>query len=150
MSKKRFEKICSICKQEYKYCSQCSDFDHLPRWMDAYCSQNCKDLYNITAGWLNGWKDKDIEIERLDKIDLSKFDNYPQWLKDVIKDMQLYKENKADKTEVNHISSVDDANVVEPVKTDIDMVGAEKKVEVKNEGHKTEKKNYNYKKNYKK
>lgn len=149
MSKKRFEKICSICKQEYKYCSQCSDFDHLPRWMDAYCSQNCKDLYNITAGWLNGWKDKDIEIERLKNIDLSRSEYYPQWLKNVIKEMKSYEQSKeVDKKEElpDESNMTENTVVVESVNVDVEPI----KVEEKKENRKVDKKNYNYKKNYKK
>lgn len=150
MPKKRFDKVCSVCKKEYKYCSQCSDFDHLPRWMDAYCSQNCKDLYNIAAGWLNGWKDKDVEIDRLNNIDLSKMNDYPQWLKDVIKDMNLYIESK--KVDNKKAESLDaNIDVIEDAKTDDVMTKSVKLDSIeKKENNKNEKKNYNYKKNYKK
>lgn len=154
MAKKRFEKICTICKKKYRYCAQCSDFDHLPRWMDAYCSQNCKDLYNIAAGWLNGWKDKDVEIERLSAIDLSQSDNYPQWLKDAIRDMNLYKESKKFDDKLDSSASIDlveEQISVEPTNVDTESIKANKNVEeTKAENHKTEKKNFNYKKNYKK
>lgn len=147
MPKKRFDKICSICKKEYKYCSQCSDFDHLPRWMDAYCSQNCKDLYNIAAGWLNGWKDKDTEISRLENIDLSRIDNYPQWLKDAIRDMNLYKESKEvdNNLESSNVDVTEDKKVVESSENNVKLEDVDK-----NENKKPDKKNYNYKKNYKK
>ena len=93
MAKKisRFDRTCTICGNKYEYCATCSKFSHLPRWMDAYCSENCKDLYNITAGWANNWLDKDIEIARLEKCDLTNIDKYPQWMRDIIKEMQTYK-----------------------------------------------------------
>ena len=88
--KKKFERHCTVCGTSYQYCSQCSDFAHLPRWMDAYCSEDCKDIYNITAGWLNGWDSKEVEVARLTKIDLSKRNKYPQWMQDVIRNMENY------------------------------------------------------------
>ena len=116
MAKKisRFDRTCTICGKKYEYCATCSKFSHLPRWMDAYCSENCKDLYNITAGWANNWLDKDVEIARLEKCDLTNIDKYPQWMRDIIKEMQSYKpqisaetieqvlfDNKDEKTDKN-------------------------------------------------
>lgn len=145
----RFDRFCTICGKHYEYCPTCSRFDHMERWHDAYCSEDCKNLYNITAGWVNGWKDKDIEIERLKNIDLSRYEYYPQWLKNVIKEMKLYEQSK----EVDKKEELPDENnmtentvVVESVKVDAEPI----KVEEKHENRKVDKKNYNYKKNYKK
>lgn len=90
MGKKKFERTCTVCSDKYLFCPNCSEFDRLPRWMDAYCSENCKDLYNITAGWLNNWLDKDVEIARLKKADLSKLKDFPKWMQDTISEMQAY------------------------------------------------------------
>ena len=88
---RRFERICTICGKQYEYCPTCSKYDHLPRWMDAYCSENCKDLYNITAGWVNGWLDKDVEMVRLGKMDLSNLNKFPKWMQETIKEIKNYK-----------------------------------------------------------
>ena len=88
---RKFKRICTICHKEYEYCPTCSKYSHLPRWMDAYCSENCKDLYNITAGWINGWLDKDVEIARLSKMDLTNKKQFPKWMQDVIGEMENYK-----------------------------------------------------------
>lgn len=116
---KRFEKVCTICRKNYQFCSQCSDFDHLPRWMDAYCSENCKDLYNIAAGWINNWLDKDVELARLEKIDLSRKEYYPDWLKNVINEMNSYKSDAplkaiADALEKDDKKKEDEKKSVEP------------------------------------
>lgn len=90
MAKSKFDRTCSVCGTHYEYCGVCSQYQHLPRWMDAYCSENCKDLYNITAGWINGWLDKEVELARLNKSDLSKKDQFPKWMRDTIKQMKAY------------------------------------------------------------
>lgn len=89
-AKTRADRVCSICQIEYKYCD-CAEYQHLERWHDAYCSLNCHDLYNITAGWVNNWLDKEVELARLEKSDLSRFEYFPEWMQDVIKEMQGYK-----------------------------------------------------------
>lgn len=88
--KNRAERICSVCKAKYLYCN-CQEYQHMERWHDAYCTENCKNLYNITAGWINGWLDKEVELSRLSKSDLSRIDQFPQWMQDTIKEMQSYK-----------------------------------------------------------
>ena len=88
MAKKKFERSCSVCGKKYEYCPNCSDFDHLPRWMDAYCSETCKDLYNITAGFINKWLEPEVEAARLTKVDLSYMDKLPAWMKTAIKEIQ--------------------------------------------------------------
>lgn len=128
MAKKisRFDRTCTICGKKYEYCATCSKFSHLPRWMDAYCSENCKDLYNITAGWANNWLDKDVEIARLEKCDLTNIDKYPQWMRDIIKEMQSYKPQVS-------------AEAIEQVLFDVDVKDekSDKNVE-KKEIHKTQ------------
>ena len=90
MAKTRADRYCTICGEHYLYC-RCQEYDHMEPWHDAYCSANCKDLYNITAGYLNGWMEKEVEIARLEKADLSKIDSFPQWMQDTIKEMKNYK-----------------------------------------------------------
>ena len=133
---KRFEKVCTICRKNYQFCSQCSDFDHLPRWMDAYCSENCKDLYNIAAGWINNWLDKDVELARLEKIDLSRKEYYPDWLKNVIDEMNSSKSDVPLKAIVDVLEKDDEkkddekkvvSNPVDEISTKTDKPKVEEK-----------------------
>ena len=91
MAKKgKFDRACSMCQTHYQYCSKCSDFDHLPRWMDAYCSERCKEIYNICAGFVNHWLDPEVEAARLANLELD--DNYIKKLapeyQNIIKEIQ--------------------------------------------------------------
>lgn len=65
------ERSCSICNKKYHYCNRgCKDYSHLPRWMDAYCSETCKEVYNICAGFVNNWLDPEVEAARLEELHL--------------------------------------------------------------------------------
>ena len=115
MVKTRADRYCTVCGDHYLYC-RCQEYDGMEPWHDAYCSDNCKNLYNITAGWLNNWLDKEVEIARLENCDISKIDKFPQWMQDVIKEMKEY--NKKNDIPVDAINQVMGKNEVEekPVK----------------------------------
>ncbi len=85
---KRFDKYCTVCGKYYEYCPTCSRFAHMERWHDAYCSANCKELYNVTAGFLNNWQEPEVEAERLKKLDLSYKDKLPAWMQVAIREIQ--------------------------------------------------------------
>ena len=65
-------RTCCVCHKEYPFCL-CNPEDRLkPTWYFAYCSENCKDIYNITSSFENG-KLSDIDAkEKLEKLDLSR------------------------------------------------------------------------------
>ena len=47
-------RMCCVCHKEYPFCL-CNPEDRLkPTWYFAYCSENCKDIYNITSSFENG------------------------------------------------------------------------------------------------
>lgn len=48
---KKDNKTCIVCRKKYTFCTGCSDYDHLPRWMSIFCEQNCHDIYNATSMW---------------------------------------------------------------------------------------------------
>ena len=104
MAKTRADRYCTVCGDHYLYC-RCQEYD-------AYCSANCKDLYNITAGYLNEWLDKEVEIARLESADISKIDQFPQWMQDTIKEMKNYKKKEQVPTDViaKMISEDEDAD----------------------------------------
>ena len=70
-------RMCCVCHKEYSFCPVCNPEDRLkPTWHFAYCSENCKDIYNITSSFENG-RLSDIDAKaKLEKLDLSKKDNF--------------------------------------------------------------------------
>lgn len=100
-------RMCCVCHKEYPFCL-CNPEDRLkPTWHFAYCSENCKDIYNITSSFENG-RLSDIDAKaKLEKLDLSKKDNfgesYQKSIDSIMKAKQqvVTKENK--KTEVKPV-----------------------------------------------
>ena len=100
-------RMCCVCHKEYSFCL-CNPEDRLkPTWHFAYCSENCKDIYNITSSFENG-RLSDIDAKaKLEKLDLNEKDNFGESYKNSIasimkaKAQVIKKENK--KTEVKSV-----------------------------------------------
>lgn len=101
-------RTCCVCHEEYSFCPVCNSEDRLkPTWHFAYCSENCKDIYNITSSFEDG-RMTDIEAKaKLEKLDLSRKEYFGESYKNSIasimkaKAQVVKKENK--KTDVKHV-----------------------------------------------
>lgn len=80
----RNNKTCILCGNKYSYCSGCAEFDHLPRWMECYCSENCKDIFNILSSYNMNHKTKEEAKALLEKCDLTMTDTYSEFNLDCI------------------------------------------------------------------
>ena len=97
-------RMCCVCHKEYPFCL-CNPEDRLkPAWHFAYCSENCKDIYNITSAFEDGRITDTEAKEKLEKLDLSRKEYFGESYKNPIasimktKAQVIKKENK--KTEV--------------------------------------------------
>jgi ribosomal protein S17E len=68
---KKNNKKCIVCQTEYTFCPSCSDFDHLPRWMNVYHDENCRNIFNVVSGYTHKRYTKEDAKELLKKCDLS-------------------------------------------------------------------------------
>lgn len=101
------ERICSVCKRTYKYCPACKEDAKKPTWLFAFCSENCRNIYNITSDFENN-QITDIEAKaKLEKLDLSRKEYFGESYKNSIasimqaKAQAIKKENK--KTEAKSV-----------------------------------------------
>lgn len=69
-------RTCCVCHKEYSFCL-CNSEDRLkPTWHFAYCSENCKDIYDVTSSFENG-RLSDVDARaKLEKLDLSEKDSF--------------------------------------------------------------------------
>ena len=81
MGKSKFDKSCSVCQSAYKYCSGCSDYASYPRWMESFCSDNCRKIFNIYMMHKAGVKNNAEAKAELLKCDLSKKDQFDDTFK---------------------------------------------------------------------
>lgn len=64
-------KTCILCGKVYSFCNRCEEFDHLPRWMAIYCSDNCRNIFSTLTEYNAGNITKEQAAVELSKCDLS-------------------------------------------------------------------------------
>lgn len=67
---------CSVCGNEYRFCNRCPEDKDKPNWYFAFCSENCKNIYDITSKFENGQISEFEAKEQLEKSDLSKLSDF--------------------------------------------------------------------------
>lgn len=112
----RNNKTCILCGNKYSYCSGCAEFDHLPRWMECYCSENCKDIFNILSSYNMNHKTKEEAKALLEKCDLTMTDTYSEFNKNCINSIMADETIKPVAT-ADRITTVDGPimNIPEPL-----------------------------------
>lgn len=89
---KDLNKECVICGTKYSYCNRCGYDTNKPTWMNLFCCQECKDIYEACAGNIAGnYSDEETKV-LLDMCDVKKVTEKPVLIKNVIK--KLYKEEE--------------------------------------------------------
>lgn len=68
---RRENKTCICCGKKYEFCLNCAEYDHLPRWMNIWHNENCKNLFDITTEYLAGNITSEKAKEEFAKCDLS-------------------------------------------------------------------------------
>lgn len=69
-------KTCILCSKVYTFCNRCEEFDHLPRWMTIYCSENCRKIFLTLTDYNAGKLSKEQAYEVLKNCDLSDKDKF--------------------------------------------------------------------------
>lgn len=47
----RGDRKCIICGKKYKYCIPCGNGSPNETWRYIYCSEDCRQLFNIASDW---------------------------------------------------------------------------------------------------
>ena len=113
-------RTCILCKETYSICPVCNPKDaELEPWHFAWCSQNCKDIYEVTSGFENGNISADEAKHKLDNLDLSKYENYGKSYKITIGKINdaVNKESINDEVSVidNNDGILDSSLIEEPI-----------------------------------
>lgn len=67
----KLNKTCVICGNKYSYCPSCGADHNKPSWMASFCSENCKNIYDVVARYGMKKINVDEAIEILNTCDLS-------------------------------------------------------------------------------
>lgn len=118
-------KTCITCGKKYSYCPGCgrSDVDNM--WKNIYCSENCRNIFNLMTSYCAGHVSKEKAIETLSACDLSGKEHFKPSLAKKIDEVMAINESVA----IEELSSVDaKTQPVEVLKEEDDSL--EKKEEV--------------------
>lgn len=81
----RGERSCCLCTKIYKYCPDCSGtVKKGETWRMLYCSENCRDIFNVLSQKAFGHIGNEEAAERLSKLDITKRAQFRQDLKDQV------------------------------------------------------------------
>lgn len=69
-------RTCAVCRDSYQFCPRCKKDTEKPLWFFSFCSENCKNIYDITSQFENNKLNTDEAKEQLNRLDLSKRDNF--------------------------------------------------------------------------
>lgn len=80
-------KKCILCGKTYTYCSRCEEFDHLPRWMEIYCSDNCRTIFNTLTSYNSKTISANEALNILNTCDLSDVDKFHEFNQGLVKEV---------------------------------------------------------------
>lgn len=96
-------KVCILCGKRYSFCSRCEEFDHLPRWMAIYCSDNCKKIFDTISAYNMKLKTKEEAAKILKECDLSRKSEFKESCQKYIDEILDIKEEPSQEVVVNTI-----------------------------------------------
>lgn len=99
---KRQLRICSCCKQEYKYCPKCSAKDReKPLWYFSFCSENCKKIFDIASEFEIGHITPQEAYNALSVLDLGRFEYFGTSYKESILKINNVELKKAEQEDIS-------------------------------------------------
>jgi hypothetical protein len=142
-------RTCSVDGVSYKYCPRCKGYNPIETWRFAFCSENCKDIYNATSSFEDGRITASEAKVQLDKLDLSKSEMFGESYKNSI--AKIYAEtieiptpvideipDKVEKESVEVIEKVDTTTSTDEISDKIEQ--SEENIEEKPRNYRRSKK----------
>ena len=98
-------KTCILCGKVYSFCNRCEEFDHLPRWMAIYCSDNCRKIFSALTEYNAGNITKEQAAAELSKCDLSDKKHFHPFNQEKIDEIFDVKDEKVNEEKSNEKNS---------------------------------------------
>ena len=106
----RKDRKCSVCGKIYSYFPQCQEDENKPHWYFCFCSENCKNIYDVTSSFEDKRIDGITAKEELKKLDLSQSKNFGESYKKSIETINSFKTNVKTKKDIVKNSEESDNN----------------------------------------
>lgn len=62
------KKICVVCGKEYEYCPRCKQYISMEKWHNRFCSEPCKNIYDIVNSFSFNHISANDANDKLNKI----------------------------------------------------------------------------------
>ena len=111
-------KTCVICGNKYSYCPSCGKDRNKPSWMASFCSENCRDVYDVVARYGMNKIHSAEAVEILNTCDLSNKERFTASTQRLIDEIYAFPKEICTEsllcpvTESEVISDPNDDNVV--------------------------------------
>lgn len=131
---------CVCCDKEYEYCPNCAKGNNKPAWMMSFCSEGCKELFNLVSAYNmrligkakvqafvaeHGIKDFGKYTDAIRKV-LEETDNAPKPM--VVKPVEVVSHEEIIKPVIeNNVEEKAASDVVESISAPTEEVVEEKK-----------------------
>lgn len=120
-------KTCIVCGKKYEYCRHCDKNGKNEKWKTNYCSENCKDVFDIISKYAN----KHISIEDAKNALIGKEINIRSGsnMAKQYAEIMLYESSSSDERESTEVmENLVDEQSVDEVKEEIESTtGSESK-----------------------
>lgn len=80
-------RVCATCGKTYKFCPSCGEDALKPAWMVEYCTEDCKDIWEIATKFNLKVMTKEQARTEMLKIKLNPIDTYSDAVKQDIKNI---------------------------------------------------------------
>lgn len=112
---RKIEKKCCVCGCTYTiYCPTCREAVNQPTWKNSFCSENCRDVYNVTAGYFGKAYSAQEAKALLDMCDLSDKEHFTQatqrLIDEIYKEDNIVEEDVKENENLNEINNTDVTN----------------------------------------
>lgn len=74
----KLNRTCGICRKKYSYCPSCAADEKKPTWMAIFCSENCRELYNVITNYKSNIISKEDAFIKVNSLDLHCTNELPE------------------------------------------------------------------------
>ena len=114
-------RTCAVCRTSYRYCPKCKEDEKKETWYFTFCSENCKDIYNITSDFEDNRITPNEAKKVLVNLNLSKLDNFGasytssinKIMESVVEEENLIVETLQDVEEIEVIDEIKEIEEIE-------------------------------------
>lgn len=87
-------RVCRACGKEYEYCPNCGKYNLSEKWRVLFCSEECRDVFDVISSYNMGMTNKEGVQRILTKYHCNDTDKFVPSIQNKIKGIIPRNENK--------------------------------------------------------